>query len=262
MVAVYESSPGQRERVSLIAPVRLEDWHRLSRTFTAISGSYAESVTDTSGAEPERLDGRRVMPRFFESFGMAPLAGRTFVADEERFGGSPAVVISEGFWMRRFARRAGAIGARLTVGGTGYTIVGVMPRAFTPAATDVWVPAQLSPALMRIREARFLTGVARMKPGVTLAEAQADLSRVQTDARSTVSRLRQGMVRGCPGHEGGPRRRVPPSAAPRIQRRRAAVRDRRSPTPRDSCSCNFTAARRSSRSARRSAARDGRSSRP
>ena len=179
MVAVYESSPGRRERASLLAPVRLEDWHRLNRTFTAISGSYTESVTDTSGAEPERLDGRRVMPRFFEAFGMAPLAGRTFVEDEERFGGSAAAVISEGFWARRFARSPGAIGARLTVAGTGYTIVGVMPRAFTTAATDVWVPAQLSPALMRIREARFLTGVARMKPGVTLAEAQADLSRVQ-----------------------------------------------------------------------------------
>jgi len=179
VASVYESSPGQRERVSLIAPARLEDWQRLSRTFTAISGSYAESVTDTSGAEPERLDGRRVTPRFFETFGMAPLAGRTFVADEERFGGSTAVVISEGFWVRRFARSASAIGARLTVGGTGYTIVGVMPRAFTAAATDVWVPAHFSPALMRIREARFLSGVVRMKPGVTLAEAKADLARVQ-----------------------------------------------------------------------------------
>ena len=179
VVSVYEFSPGQRERFSLIAPVRLEDWLRLNRTLTAISGSYAESVTDTSGAEPERLDGRRVLPRFFETFGMAPLAGRTFVADEERFGGSTAVVISEGFWARRFANSPAAIGARLTVAGTGYTIVGVMPRAFTAAATDVWVPAQLSPALMRIREARFLSGVARMKAGVTLAEARADLARVQ-----------------------------------------------------------------------------------
>src|SRR6185436_12717800 len=102
---------------SLIAPVRLEEWNRLNRTFIALSGSYAENVTDTSGAEPERLDGRRVMPRFFDTFGMAPLAGRTFVADEERFGGSLAAVISEAFWARRFARRPAAIGARLIVAG-------------------------------------------------------------------------------------------------------------------------------------------------
>ena len=179
VVSVYEFSPGQRERVSLIAPVRLEEWHRLNRTFTAISGSYAENVTDTSGAEPERLDGRRVLPRFFDTFGMAPLAGRTFVPDEERYGGATAVVISEMFWTRRFARSRAAIGARLTIAGTGYTIVGVMPRAFTPAATDVWVPAQFSAGMMRVREARFLSGVGRMKPGVALTEAQADLARVQ-----------------------------------------------------------------------------------
>src|SRR5947209_7526713 len=93
LVSVLESSPSHRERASLIAPVRLDDWNRLARTFEAISGSYAENITDTSGSEPERLDGRRVMPRFFDVYGMAPLAGRTFVADEERFGGATAVVI-------------------------------------------------------------------------------------------------------------------------------------------------------------------------
>src|SRR5258705_2730199 len=167
LVSVYEASPGHRERARLIAPVRLEDWNRLNRTFAAISGSYAENVTDTSGAEPERLDGRRVMPRYFDVFGMAPAAGRTFVADEERYGGSTTAVISDGLWARRFGRRPAAVGARLIVGGTGYTIVGVMPRAFTAAALHVWVPAQLAPGLMRVREARFIGGVGRMKPGVT-----------------------------------------------------------------------------------------------
>ena len=225
MVSVYEASPGQRERFSLIAPVRLDDWNRLNRTFTAISGSYAENVTDTSGAEPERLDGRRVMPRFFEVFGMAPLAGRTFVADEERFGGSTAVVISEALWARRFGRSPAAIGARLTIAGTGYTIVGVMPRAFTTASTDVWVPAQLSPGLMRVRDARFIGGVGRMKPGVTI-DGGARGSRARANhPGGAVSRVRQGLVGGRQGPEGGPRRRLPPSVDPGVRRRRAAVRD-------------------------------------
>ena len=181
VVTVQEASPGRRERVSLIAPARLEDWNRSTRAFAALSGSYTENVTDTSGAEPERLDGRRVLPRFFEVFGMPPLLGRGFAPDEERFGGATAVVISEGFWTRRFARSPAAIGARLTIGGTGYTIVGVMPRAFTPAATDVWVPAQLAPRLLTLRDARFISGVGRMKPGVTIAAARDDLARVQTE---------------------------------------------------------------------------------
>ena len=179
LVAVWEASPGTRDRVSLLAPVRVEVWHRLNRTFEAISGSYSDNVTDTSGHEPERLDGRRVVARYFDVFRMAPLAGRTFVADEERFGGPTAAVISEGLWARRFGRSPEAIGSRLVIGGAGYPIVGVMPRAFTTAATEVWLPAQLAPGLMQVREARFLGGVGRMKPGVTVAAAQRDLAAVQ-----------------------------------------------------------------------------------
>jgi predicted permease len=179
LVAVSEASPGRRERASLVAPARLIDWDRRNRTFAALSGSYAESVTDTSGAEPERLEGRRVLPRYFDVFGMAPLAGRTFDADEERFGGSHAVVIGEAFWARRFGRSPAAIGSRLIIGGTAFTIVGVMPASFTTAATDVWVPAQLSPDLMLVREARFVSGVGRINSGITLEAARQDLARVQ-----------------------------------------------------------------------------------
>src|SRR5262249_24331239 len=179
LVTVYEANPGQRQRTSLLAPIRLDDWRRLNRTFDAMSGSYTDSVTDTSGAEPERLDGRRVAPGFFDVYRMAPLAGRTFVPDEERFGGTTAAVIGEDFWTRRFGRSPSAIGRRLIVRGAGYTIVGVMPPAFSSAAPDVWLPAQPAPGLMAVREARFLTGVGRLRPGVTLDEARADLARVQ-----------------------------------------------------------------------------------
>ncbi len=181
LVYVMEAAPGRRERTSLIAPARMADWTRMNRAFSAISGSYAESVTDASAAEPERLPGRRVLPRFFDVFGMTPLAGRIFTEDEERFGGSLAVVIGEGFWTRRFGRNPAAVGSRLLIGGSGYTIVGVMPRSFTTAATDVWVPAQLPPGLMQIREARFVTGVGRMRPGVRLEDGRADLARVQAE---------------------------------------------------------------------------------
>ena len=179
LVSVLESSPGKRERSSLIAPARLQDWNRLTHTFHAISGSYTETVTDTSGSEPERLDGRRVMPRFFEVYGMPPLVGRTFVADEERFGGAAAAVISEGFWTRRFARSAAAVGSRLTIGGAAFTIVGVMPRAFTTAAVDIWLPAQTPPFIVAMRDARFITGVGRIKPGFRIDDARADLARIQ-----------------------------------------------------------------------------------
>jgi predicted permease len=183
-----EASPGRRERTSLIAPARVADWARMSRTFAAISGSYAENVTDASGAEPERLEGRRVLPKFFDVYAMTPLAGRTFTEDEERFGGSLAVVISERFWTRRFDRNPAAVGSRLVIGGSAYTIVGVMPRTFTNVTTDVWLPAQVAPGLLRVREARFITGVGRLRAGVRLEDGRADLIRVQQELGVTFPR--------------------------------------------------------------------------
>ena len=179
LVSLLEASPSKNKKESLIAPVRIEDWNRLNQTFEAISGSYTENVTDTSGAEPERLAGRRVAPRYFIVFGAAPLVGRTFIKEEEISGGPAVAVISYGLWTRRYGQDRAAIGKRLVLAGTGYSIVGVMPKEFAPAAVDVWLPAQTAPFLLRIREARFYSGVARMKPGVTIAQAQGDLARVQ-----------------------------------------------------------------------------------
>lgn len=178
---LMEATPGRRERTSLIAPVRVADWNRMNRTFAAISGSYAENVTDASGAEPERLEGRRVLPRFFDVFAMTPIAGRTFTEDEERFGGSLAAVISESLWKRRYGRSPSAVGSRLIVGGSGYTIVGVMPETFTNVTTDVWVPAQFGAGMLQLREARFITGVGRIRSGVRFEDARADLIRVQQE---------------------------------------------------------------------------------
>lgn len=179
LVTVYESATTSSSKTSLIAPARLADWARMSQAFDGLSGQYVENVTDTSGADPERLEGRRVMPGFFDVYGTAPLEGRTFSPLEERFNGPGAAVISDAFWARRYQRAPSAIGTSLVIGGSPFTIVGVMPATFASAPTDVWLPAQVSPGLMRVREARFLSGVARLKPGVTIDQASSDLATVQ-----------------------------------------------------------------------------------
>src|SRR5882762_7872853 len=93
LVSMYEANPAKNQNTSLIAPVRLEDWNRLSQSFDGISGIYSENVTDTSGTEPERLAGRRVAPRYFGVFGAPPLMGRVFHDDDEGFGGPLVAVI-------------------------------------------------------------------------------------------------------------------------------------------------------------------------
>ncbi len=133
LVTVMEASRSATAKVSLVAPVRVEDWNRMSRTFVAISGIYTENVTDTSGTTSERLDARRVTPRFFQVYGAAPILGRMFLDAEEHFGGPTAAVISEAFWARRFARDPGVLTRALHIGGQVFPIVGVMSSTFTSA---------------------------------------------------------------------------------------------------------------------------------
>jgi len=178
LVAVYESNAGRRQATALVAPVRLEEWNQMNRTFDGLAASYFENATDTSGPLPERVEAIRTSPRFFSVLRVDAAAGRTFSAEEERFGGPSAVVISDAFWQRRFNRDPSAVGRVLQLGGAARTIVGVMPPSFRyPAATtEVWIPAQAPPPLLEAREARFYRAFGRLKPGVTIEQAQGDLS--------------------------------------------------------------------------------------
>jgi putative ABC transport system permease protein len=178
LVVVMEGSP-KTGREGLLAPARMEDWNRLNRTLEAISGLYSENATDSSGPEPERLSGRRVAPRFFQVLQAPPALGRYFTAEEEQENGPASAVIGYRLWTRRYQQSPAVVGSRLVLGGKGYTIVGVSPASFADPTVDLWMPAHVPAFLMRIREARFFSGVGRMKPGVTIVQAQADLAGVQ-----------------------------------------------------------------------------------
>jgi putative ABC transport system permease protein len=182
LVLVFELNRGMRQAIQLVAPGRLEEWHAQNRSFVGIAGSYFENMTDTTGALPERVGGMRVSPRFFAVMGVRAALGRTFTNEEEYFGGPRAIVISDAFWRRRLNADPSAIGRALTIGGSSRTIVGVMPPSFLypTTTTDAWIPTQADGTpIMQARRARFMTAVARMKPGVTLAQAEQDLSEVQ-----------------------------------------------------------------------------------
>ena len=167
LVAVYESRLNANDARSRIAPARLEDWNRLSRSFQGIAGSYFESFTDTTGPVPERISGAVVSPRFFSVLGTPPAVGRVFSGEEEQPGGPASVVISHSLWQRRYSANPGVIGTRMRFTDSSYTVVGVMPQSFRypSATTEVWVPKQASAGLMRVRQARFYHGIGRLKPG-------------------------------------------------------------------------------------------------
>ncbi len=181
LVAVYELNMSQKGATQLVAPGRLEEWHRMNRSFEGLAGSYFENVTDTTGELPERVEAMNTSPRFFSVLGVSAALGRVTTAEEEVFGGRPVVVLSDAFWHKRFHGDPTAVGRALVLGGSSRTIVGVMPPSFRypTANTEVWIPARSPAFLLAARQARFLTAVGRLKAGVTLEQAQDDLNNVQ-----------------------------------------------------------------------------------
>jgi putative ABC transport system permease protein len=182
LVAVYEKNPSDDLARTPVAPGRLEDWQRLNKSFEAVAGSRTDILTDTTGPEPERISAAFVSPRFLTVLGAAPELGRSFQENEERFGGPQVAVISDGLWRRRFGADPLVLGRTLALPGGRLTVVGVMPPAFQypSAGTEIWIPDRASPEILRLREARFYQGIGRLKPGLTAAQAGADLAALQT----------------------------------------------------------------------------------
>jgi putative ABC transport system permease protein len=181
LVALYQHDIKGRDANRFVAPVRLEDWNRRNSTFQSISGYYFDDLSETSGSLPERVTEALVAPRFLQVIGVWPMLGREFTPQEEHWGGPNATLISYGFWQRRFHGDPDAIGKKLHIGGFSYTIVGIMPASFQFPTRDVdlWAPSVPDAPFAQRRDSTWFTALGRLKPGVSVQQADADLVNVQ-----------------------------------------------------------------------------------
>ncbi|PYR46673.1 MAG: ABC transporter permease, partial [Acidobacteria bacterium] len=180
LVRVIQTQDGARD--TWIASLRLEDWNRLSSSFAAITGYSVEDASDTTGDLPVRVRRARVSPRFVQVWGVAPAAGRGFTDAEHRLGASPVALISDRYWRNRFGADPSVLGKSVRLSGRPYAIVGVMPISFRfpERDVDIWSPEVVNSPYTR-RQFQTYIGVGRLKPGVSLTQARADLARVQTE---------------------------------------------------------------------------------
>jgi predicted permease len=135
----------------------------------------------TGDGSPERLSAALVTPGFFETLRPTPLLGRLISADEHDAGRNRVAVLGYELWQRRFAGSPNVVGRTVTINGDPFTVIGVMPQAFTYPATqmlDVWIPLSYFPpdAIGRARPLHFVSAVARLKPGVSLAQFQTEVA--------------------------------------------------------------------------------------
>jgi predicted permease len=157
------------------------DWQKENQTFSAMAVSRQSSFALVGAGEAERVRGRRCTANLFYVLGVKPALGRDFAPGEDERGAAPVVIISAELWQRRFGASPDTPGKSLTVDDRDYTIVGVLPANFTLfRGTDVYVPmGQWNNNGLQNRSAGMgLQGIGRLKPGLTLAQAQADLDGV------------------------------------------------------------------------------------
>jgi predicted permease len=183
LVALYTSRSGEFDHGSISYP-NFEDWRRENRTFSLLAGYRSDDFNLTGQGEPERLDTEMVSATFFPLLGVRPIVGRTFTEQEDKLGGAPVALISEGVWKRKFGGAADVVGKPAELNGTLYTIVGVIPGNFHFRNNnfyedkDLYVPiGQWKEPLFQDRRAGMgMNAVGRLKPGVTLEQAKADMT--------------------------------------------------------------------------------------
>ena len=186
-----------------------EDYAKQTEVFDAVAAYANHSFNVTTGAEPERIRGAYVSANLFPMLEAQPSAGRVFTSGEQR-----VVVLSDGFWQRRFAGDRGVINQTITLDSESYTVIGVMPAGFqfphpsflSGEPADVWAPLSYAPDQVTKRSGPyFLNVLARLKPGVTLEQSRAHMNALAQRFERELSGYR-----GPNGEDGGWRITVTP----------------------------------------------------
>ena len=183
LITLHESKPNFKN--GSISYPNFRDWQKGNRAFSAIAVSRGFSFSLTGMGDAEQVNGQFISSDFFSVLGVSAVLGRTFVAGEDEIGKAPIVLLSAGLWQRKFGGARDVLGKSLTLDGRDYGIVGVMPAGFNLVAgtfqpSDVYVPiGQWTNPLLPNRAAGLgIHGIGRLKPGISLQQAQADMDHV------------------------------------------------------------------------------------
>jgi putative ABC transport system permease protein len=180
IVMVWERNFQRNRSQNSVSPANFLDWKKQSSSFEQIAASWDTRLNLTSGGEPEEIQVQKVSTDFFSILGVPPELGRAFLRQEETPGTEPVVILGHDLWQRRFAGNPTIVGQTVAISGRNCTVIGVMPPGFHFLNSQIkaWLPLQLDPATDWRKSGRFLRSVARLKPGVNVQQAQAELDAI------------------------------------------------------------------------------------
>ncbi len=181
LVMVWQYNLTLKHVISVSYPDFL-DWQRNARSFQQMAAFDSQDRNLTAPGTPEHLNGEEISSGFLSTLGIKPILGREFSPEEDKHGGPPVVIISDRLWRNRFAASTAAVGKSVTLDGMDYTVVGVLPADFRVVGeeADVYVPpGQGDPLIFGDRTIHPILCVARLKPGVTIAQSEAEMGAIQ-----------------------------------------------------------------------------------
>jgi predicted permease len=187
LVRLHESKPSF-ETGSISYP-NFRDWQKENKTFSAMAISRGNSFALSGIGEAEQVNAELISSDFFSLLGVKPVVGRVFAPGEDEIGAAPVAIISVSLWERKFSSSPGILGKGITLDGKDYSVVGVMPsnfnlllrsssRSFQPSEVYVPIGQWGNPALLNRGAGLGLHGVGRLRPGIKVEQAQADMDRV------------------------------------------------------------------------------------
>ena len=182
LVMIWGLNPQHAQEINLVSSADFEDWRKLNTVFEDLAASRDASYSLTGMGDPESITGYRFAGNFFSVMGVSAALGRTFNQDDDKAGSERVVVLSHKLWQRRFGSDPSVIGRSITLSGNPHTVIGVMPAGFAhPQTAELWAPLKLEtapPQVLANRQRRFLRVMARLKPGVTHSQAQAEMDQI------------------------------------------------------------------------------------
>jgi putative ABC transport system permease protein len=180
LVMVWEDASSYGFPRDTPAPGNFYDWKSRSRVFDDMAASHPQSFNLTGGGNPEEIDGKSVTANLFSVLGVNPILGRAFRPDDDVPGAAHVAILSHGLWLRRFGGDPKTVGTDVWLSGEKYTVVGVMGKGFQypDRETQIWVPAQFTKTDLTEHGSHFLNVIARLKVGVSLKTANANLATI------------------------------------------------------------------------------------
>ena len=180
LVALRESNP-LRQPDAQVAPGNFLEWQRQNTVFSDVVAYRTVSYNLTGEGVPERLLAGRVSARVFKMLGAPLILGREFLDEEDQAGRERVVIVGEGLWRRRFGSQTNIIGKTLKLNGEDFTVLGVVGGNFRlpdQKERELWTPIAFKESERNLHHARYVEAIARLKPGISLEQAQSEMTTI------------------------------------------------------------------------------------